>query len=1189
MKKSLTKTLAFLLLLVSAIFGNLFITQSLSHSVYADEEETGRIPVITAPDNATDPDDLPDVTGGSDDNNDSNTENPDETGRIPAVTAPSLAEEGEDSETSAEEGSEEESTPVCQAEAGSLSWIICPTIEIITNATDAIYKAIEQLLIVQPLSTADDSPIYLIWQYMRSLTNIVFVILLIVVIYSQITGLGISNYGIKRILPRLIITVVLINLSYLICTLAVDLSNIIGFSLRGTLGHIQEAIASVNPEALSGDLSIATIVSTLIGGGTIAGITISALGGIGWLFWMLVPVLIAGIISVVVGLLTIAARQALIALLIMIAPLALVAYLLPNTEKWFTKWKDLLLRMLIFYPMFSFLYGASQLAGWALIAASTNALGIILGLAVQIIPIFLGFSLMKMSGTILGTLNTGLRRVFSPVQHATTGWALGHAEHHRQIHLGYSNASGARLRGFLDKRRDLRELETHNALETRRNRSMTYVYNKSSGFKGYDDKGNMTWRKDPNRQTRNAKTSNYYSTLASNAQAAYNNTLGSYSDHYTDSKSQELNRLHGEAFLDAFAQQHLAQNIAEADQKFLLDRHFAAAANSLENPYEYNRLIKSAAGSLGHNGEAAIMGQVIVNSSAIETRRRSEARIIINKFGIDKTKLRPMLFDKERMDDNGYETDADGNVIEDEMFHLIEYDKNGKPTGYKRSNWQHYLGVHKQTGAEITKEEYDTLTDDERKAYRKVRYFDILNDQKQLVQRVFEDDAGYMKEILRDDIAIADPINRRYETEIGVDPETLAPGMLRRYHSTISGALRETKYKEKDAASNSMLLAQIDRGFVTSKGQLNIAALQSLVAAAKAGDFLRNDSRNIQELTKFISAMNDDDAFAKYFPDEDIMKYRNVNGVQLDGWRLAKDANGKEYWEEINHNDPTITLEDKKNLVRHKIIPKAAAKIISMFNRKVSPTVIDDMKSEKGLDELLKSIAQMAIDNATNQKLGQEPLTDDDINVFDSTDPEKFKYIVKETQKELAQLRQARNGNNPDDDGGDDNSTPPSGGSPRNGGPNNNGGGSGGNGNNSGNGGSTRHNGNQGGGPTPHTHPGVDQFRKRKTRSDEAHEQLIQRNSYETVMDTIASYFDYQTDYEYVADQILGYFEEVENLRPLYDDCLDLVEQYRYDERSTSTEDAIYTMVHQANLEQDRIDDLHDAVIELINNRAELF
>lgn len=1142
MKKTLTKALAVLLLLISTVFGTFIIAQSSANFVYADEEpsETGRVPSVVTP-ALENPDDLPEVTGNTEDDSNHDTE---ETGRVPAAAVPSLNEEN-----ASEEKSETASTPVCQAQSGSLSWIICPSIDLITNITDAIYKAIEQLLIVQPLSTAEGSPIYLIWQYIRSITNIVFVILLIIVIYSQITGLGISNYGIKRILPRLIITIVLVNLSFLICSLAVDLSNIIGFSLRNTLGTIQETVVSASSGVLEGDLSIATIVGTLLSGGTIAYVTISALGGIGWLFYMLAVALIAAAISVITGLITIAARQALIALLVMIAPLAIVAYLLPNTEKWFTKWKDLFLRMLVFYPMFSFLFGASQLAGWALIASASNAMGIILGLAVQVVPLFLSFSLMKMSGTILGTLNTGLRRALSPVQRAATGWALGHAEHRRQINLGYSNSAGARLRRYLDYRRDLRELETHNALETRRSRSMTKVYDKTSGYKGYNDQGLMIWRKNPNRYARNAKTSNYYSDLAANAQAAYNNTLNSYGDHFLDRKSQELNRLHGEVFKNSAAQKHYADNIAEADQKFLLDSHFAAINNSENDPYEYNRLIKSPAGSLGINGEAAIMGQVIVNSSTIETRRRSEARIIINKFGIDKGALRAMALDKAYVNDNGYEMNADGVQIEDEMYHLIKYDKDGKPTGFKRQKWQKYIGVHKQTGAEITKEEYDALSDEERSQYSKVRYFEIRNDQKQLIQRVPETDAGYMKELLRDDIAIADPINRRYETEIGVDPDTLESGILRRYHSTISAALRESKYKEKDASSNSMLLAQIDRGFVTSKGQLNIAALQSLVSAAKAGDFLKNDSRNIKELTMFIQAMNDDKLFAKFFPDEDIMKYRDVNGVYLKGWRLGKDDNGKDAWIEINHNDPTITLEDKKNLVRHKIIPKAAAKIVSMFNRNISPSVADDMKSEKELGKLLNSIRDMVIDNTTNNKLGSEPLAEGDINVFDSNDPGIFKTIVKQAQNQLNQLK------NPPSD--NDNNTPPSDGS----GGGNGGSGGSGNGTHSGNRG-PRNGG--GGSSTPHTHQGARRFRDRASRAHEANERYRSRNNYDNVRDAIENCFDFEInpDFDSVVDQLYDIFNETELLQAHTQDLKDAIDY---------------------NLEQDR-DQLYDDVNDIIDS-----
>ena len=67
------------------------------------------------------------------------------------------------------------------------------------------------------------------------LQNAVFAVIFLWVIFSQISNVGVSNYGIKKILPRLIIGALLVNLSFYLCQIAVDLSNILGFSLKEAL------------------------------------------------------------------------------------------------------------------------------------------------------------------------------------------------------------------------------------------------------------------------------------------------------------------------------------------------------------------------------------------------------------------------------------------------------------------------------------------------------------------------------------------------------------------------------------------------------------------------------------------------------------------------------------------------------------------------------------------------------------------------------------------------------------------------------------------------------------------------------------------------------------------------------------------------------------------------------------------
>ncbi|MCZ6324111.1 hypothetical protein O5165_25825, partial [Escherichia coli] len=51
---------------------------------------------------------------------------------------------------------------------------------------------------------------------------------------------GLNNYSIKKMLPRLIVAAILVNLSYYICAIAVDISNILGHSLQQALIDIRQ-------------------------------------------------------------------------------------------------------------------------------------------------------------------------------------------------------------------------------------------------------------------------------------------------------------------------------------------------------------------------------------------------------------------------------------------------------------------------------------------------------------------------------------------------------------------------------------------------------------------------------------------------------------------------------------------------------------------------------------------------------------------------------------------------------------------------------------------------------------------------------------------------------------------------------------------------------------------------------------
>ena len=384
-------------------------------------------------------------------------------------------------------------TDGCKSSLGEIGWYACPITKKVTEATDWLYEKIQGILAVDPIEA--DSPIHTIWDYCRGLTNIVFIIFLLVVIYSQITGVGISNYGIKKVLPKMIVVAILVNLSFLICQVLVDASNIIGASLRGVFTSVEEAAIT----AANGDTAVsateAAIAESDMYSAIVTGSTLTVLGGVvafeTGAIWMLIPMALGAIVAVVTGLITIALRQAVVALLVMISPLAMVAYMLPNTEKLFQKWKKLLQQMLVFYPMFSLLFGASSLAGFAIIASATDGFGVLLGTAVQIFPLFFSWKMMKMSGTFLGDINTRMRTLAAGPLAKNRAWASSHRDNTRAKMLASGRAitPSLRLMQFVSNRKVAREAETAENAELAKNRGLAY-----RAGRNYDKNGVPTRR-----------------------------------------------------------------------------------------------------------------------------------------------------------------------------------------------------------------------------------------------------------------------------------------------------------------------------------------------------------------------------------------------------------------------------------------------------------------------------------------------------------------------------------------------------------------------------------------------------------------------------------------------------------------------------------------------------------------------
>lgn len=284
-----------------------------------------------------------------------------------------------------------------------MGWLICPLMTFMGGIADASYSVISQFLNIKPAIFDDRSDAVgakQAWSFFRDIANVIFVLLFLWVIFSQVSSIGISNYGIKKVLPKLIVGAVLVNLSFYICQLAVDLSNILGFTLKEAL---EGAVSGVG-----GSSSNSAIVSGL--GTAVAGILVLTGTVLFAALAVSIPTLLSLMLVLLVVLVILIVRQAAIVLLISIAPLAFAAWLLPNTESLFKKWVSMFRGLLMVFPIISLLYGAGKLAGAILMTTATsdpNDTAITMqfaGLAASILPLGATPFVLKSSLNSLGSI-----------------------------------------------------------------------------------------------------------------------------------------------------------------------------------------------------------------------------------------------------------------------------------------------------------------------------------------------------------------------------------------------------------------------------------------------------------------------------------------------------------------------------------------------------------------------------------------------------------------------------------------------------------------------------------------------------------------------------------------------------------------------------------------------------------------
>lgn len=290
--------------------------------------------------------------------------------------------------------------------SGLLGWSICPAINVAISFADGAWSIFEFLLINNPLDRS--GTYYDSWTKVRDLANAILVVIFLGIVISQVSNIGISNYGIKKMLPRLVIVAVAINISYYLMQVIVDIANITGKSIDSIFSGFESysGLKAANGWSVLFD---SILLSATVAGSV--GVTLAAGAVLGWpaIILFLGAMIIPAIIGIIAGLLALQVRSMLIPILAIFSPVALVAWVLPNTQKLFDKWKSMFTGLVFLYPLASIYYGGLKFAASITLGSGkSSSIQRLMALAALFIGTFMVAVIAIKSNSIMGKIVGGI-------------------------------------------------------------------------------------------------------------------------------------------------------------------------------------------------------------------------------------------------------------------------------------------------------------------------------------------------------------------------------------------------------------------------------------------------------------------------------------------------------------------------------------------------------------------------------------------------------------------------------------------------------------------------------------------------------------------------------------------------------------------------------------------------------------
>lgn len=302
----------------------------------------------------------------------------------------------------------------CAAELNGFGSIICSGQNLFETITNILYGTIAKMLVDQTELTKYDT-VRKHWGNFLNVANIILIIAFLVVIYSTATSTGgLSNYDVKKLLPRIIIFAIAINLSFYICMALVDLSTIVG---KGIFGLLMGGSTGAPPQLINSAQKTAGEINSFV-----AGVALVAIAAV--LVILVGAPIILALLAIVFALVV---RGIALMILVIISPVAIALYLFNNQglSKGFTMWRDNYIKLLLVYPLFMLVWGGTRVVSGLVNQGDQDGINALFVLLVETIclitPALSIMPLFKASGDIMGKAT--LMAATNGATNKFAGWA----------------------------------------------------------------------------------------------------------------------------------------------------------------------------------------------------------------------------------------------------------------------------------------------------------------------------------------------------------------------------------------------------------------------------------------------------------------------------------------------------------------------------------------------------------------------------------------------------------------------------------------------------------------------------------------------------------------------------------------------------------------------------------------------